>query len=462
MNKHYPLLIVGAGPAGLSAATLAANHGLECAVLDEQPAPGGQIYRNIEHIPDSTAQTLGPDYLHGRRIAEDFRHSGAKYFPETRVWSLNPEREIGLTRQNESRMITADAVLIASGAMERPIPFPGWTLPGVMQAGAGQILLKTAQLIPEKNVVLAGSGPLLLLLAWQYMRLGTDIAALLDTTPFSNTFSALPKLPKALRAFHYLSKGLTLQKDLKQAGVSIIPFVEKIAAIGDDQLEAIEYQKNGKIQRIETGLLLTHFGVIPHIWLSQAAGCQHRWDDYQQCWRPVTDRWGRTSLDSISIAGDNSGIFGAKSAEFAGQLAALACLHKAGKLSLAERDRLAKPIRQKQQKDRAIRPFLERYFHLPQQWLLADDDTLVCRCEEISAGAIRQVIQQGHDDSNQVKYFTRCGMGPCQGRQCALSVAQIVAAETGRSKTEVGIFRDRPPVTPINLKQLSVLNSENT
>lgn len=461
MKSHYSLLIIGAGPAGLAAATMAAKHGLDCAVVDEQPAPGGQIYRNIENIPDDTAKILGPDYLHGRQLTESFRQSSAEYYPETRVWSLNPACEIGLTHKNESRIITADNVLIASGAMERPLPFPGWTLPGVMQAGAGQILLKTAQLVPEKKVVLAGSGPLLLLLAWQYSRLGVEIAAILDITPFGNIFAALPKLPKALQAFHYLSKGMMLQKALKQAGVPIIAFVQKIEALGDDRLQAVVYQKNGKCHRIETDLLLTHFGVIPHIWLSQSAGCQHHWDDHQQCWHPLVDQWGHSSLDGIMIAGDTSGIFGARSAEYAGQLAALASLQKAGKLTSDQRDTLARPVFQQQRKDRAIRPFLERYFHLPQHFLLADDDTLVCRCEEISAGRIRQAIQQGHDDSNQVKYFTRCGMGPCQGRQCALSVAQIVSAETGCSMAEAGIFRGRPPVTPINLQQLSALKRED-
>lgn len=460
MNKHYPLVIIGAGPAGLAAATLATEQGLECAVLDEQPTPGGQIYRNIEHIPEKTAQQLGPDYSYGRHLTDAFRQSGAAYFPETRVWSLNAAREIGLTHNNQSRIITADNILIATGAMERPVPFPGWTLPGIMQAGAAQILLKTAQIIPDQPVVIAGSGPLLLLLAWQYSRLGVNIAAILDTTPSGNVINALPLLPKALPAYAYLQKGLVLQQALKQAGVPTIKTVQHIQATGHDHIEAVSYQKNGKTYLIETDLLLTHFGVIPHIWLTQAASCQHRWNDSQQCWQPVTDNWGHSSLDGIFIAGDSSGIYGAKSAEYAGRLSALACLFKVGKISHHQRDRLAKQDLKRLRTDRAIRPFLERYFRIPKSWLNPADDTMVCRCEEISAGQIRHAIAQGHDDSNQVKYITRCGMGPCQGRQCSLSVAHIVAAETGCRIADAGIFRGRPPVMPLTLQQLSGLDYE--
>jgi len=213
MNNHYQLLIIGAGPAGLAAATLASGQGISCAVLDEQPALGGQIYRSIESVPEQRAQQLGAEYLRGKQLVAEFRDSKAEYFPNTRVWSLNNEREVGVLHNDQSKIITADQILVASGAMERPVPFPGWTLPGVMQAGAGQILFKSAGVVPSNGVVLAGSGPLLLLLAWQYMNVGVEIKSILDVTPLSNHLQALPKLPRALLAHHYLTKGLVYQRD---------------------------------------------------------------------------------------------------------------------------------------------------------------------------------------------------------------------------------------------------------
>ncbi|MEA2093939.1 MAG: FAD-dependent oxidoreductase, partial [Pseudomonadota bacterium] len=166
MKDHYPLVIIGAGPAGLAAAVVATEHGLDVALLDEQPTPGGQIYRAMESIPAARAELLGTEYQRGRDLVSAFRDSGVEYFPDTQVWSLNHPREIGLLRGNTPAMITADQVLLANGAMERPVPFPGWTLPGVMNAGAGQILFKSHGIVPAAGVVLAGSGPLLLLLAW--------------------------------------------------------------------------------------------------------------------------------------------------------------------------------------------------------------------------------------------------------------------------------------------------------
>jgi len=456
VNNHYQMLVIGGGPAGLAAATIAANSGVSCALLDEQPAPGGQIYRAVEQAPELRAQLLGADYQRGKSLVENFRASRAVYFPNTSVWSVNEQREVGVNYQGDSRIITADHILIASGAMERPVPFTGWTLPGVMYAGSGQILFKSAGAIPEKGVVLAGSGPLLLLLAWQYMRAGVKIKAMLDMTPLGNRIMALPELPRALLAYQYLTKGMTLQRELKQAGVEIKNLVSDLRAEGDGQLERVCYRHRGREHTIETDLLMTHFGVIPHVWLTQAAGCRHLWNESQQCWHPQHDEWGATSIEGIFVAGDGAGIFGAKSAEYAGYLAGLQMSYAAGAVTRGERNQQAIVYRKAMKRDRHIRPFLESYFHIPREILaVQNNDTVVCRCEEITAGQIREAVANGHQDSNQVKYFTRCGMGPCQGRQCAQAVAHIVADAGGKSVSGQSCFRGRPPVTPLNLEQLA-------
>ncbi|NOQ13050.1 MAG: FAD-binding protein [Methyloprofundus sp.] len=461
MKNHYQLLIIGGGPAGLAAAVTAANQGVSCALLDEQPAPGGQIYRSIESVPEQRAQTLGAEYRRGKELAAAFRECNVDYFSETRVWSLNREREVGVLHKDKSKIITADQILVASGAIERPVPFPGWTLPGVMQAGAGQILFKSAGVIPDDGVVLAGSGPLLLLLAWQYMQVGVEIKAMLDVTPLSNNLLAMPKLPKALLAHHYLTKGLVYQRDLKRAGVVTKIAVSDLRAEGEDNLHAVCYRHLGREHRIETDLLMTHFGVIPHIWLTQAAGCKHQWDKSQQCWRPQHDKWGNTSIEGILVAGDGAGINGAKSAEHAGRLVALQALFALGVLSQEERNKQSANERKCMQSERHIRPFLEAYFAIPQTILATPDkDTIVCRCEEITAGQIREAVANSHADSNQVKYLSRCGMGACQGRQCANAVAHIVADAGGQPVSAKSHFRGRPPVAPLTLQQLASLEEQ--
>ncbi len=461
MKDNYQLVIIGGGPAGLAAATTAANQGVCCALLDEQPTLGGQIYRAIESIPKQRAQQLGDEYTRGKPLVTAFRESDTEYYPETKVWSLNKQREIGVLYKDEARIIQADQVIVASGAMERPIPFKGWTLPGVMQAGAGQILFKSAGVVPDNGVVLAGSGPLLLLLAWQYLHAGVDVKALLDVTPLSNHLLALPKLPKALLAHHYLTKGIGYQIELKRAGIPLLFGVSDLRAEGEGYLQKVSFKHFGKQKNIESELLLTHFGVIPHAWLTQSADCKHQWDDSQQCWRPEHDEWGNTSLDGIIVAGDGAGIHGARSAEHAGRLAGLEALFALGIISQTERNKQGIQDRKWMKDERYIRPFLEAYFKIPQSLLAtADNDTIVCRCEEVTAGQIRDAVKKGHDNSNQVKFFTRCGMGSCQGRQCSNAVAHIVADEKGESVEKMGHFRGRPPVAPLTLDQLACLNKE--
>ena len=278
MKEHYPLVIIGAGPAGLAAAVVAAEHGLDIALLDEQPSPGGQIYRAMESIPTERAELLGTEYQRGRNLVSAFRGCGVDYFPDTQVWSLNRKREIGLLRGKTPTMITADKVLLAGGAMERSVPFPGWTLPGIMNAGAGQIMFKSHGLVPADGVVLAGSGPLLLLLAWQYLHAGVKMQAILDLTPMRNHLRALPHLPRALLAGHYLTKGLAYKKDLKQAGISTLHNVSDLHAGGNEHLASVSFRHKRRQHSIETDLLLIHFGVTPHAHLSRVVGCRYDWD----------------------------------------------------------------------------------------------------------------------------------------------------------------------------------------
>ena len=347
--------------------------------------------------------------------------------------------------------------------MERPVPFPGWTLPGVMNAGAGQILFKAHGIVPADGVVLAGSGSLLLLLAWQYMHAGVNVKALLDVTPMVNHLYALPRLPRALLAHHYLTKGLAYKRDLKRAGISTWHNINALKAWGEDRLASVSFVHNGREQSVDTDTLLIHFGVIPNTQMSRVAGCRHLWDDSQQCWRPALDPWGNTSVDGILVAGDSGGIGGARAAEHAGRVAAYRVLYALGKLNRKERDRLARNDRRWMCDDLHVRPFLEAFFRISDDMLqVLDDDTVVCRCEEVTAGQVRAAVAGGHHDSNQVKFLTRCGMGPCQGRQCADVVSHIVASSTGKPVSAIGHYRERPPVNPLTLGQLAELYPEET
>lgn len=460
MKDRYPLVVIGAGPAGLAAATIAAEQGVETVLLDEQPAPGGQIFRNIEAIGDARARRLGEEYVRGAGLVRALRGSGAQWSGETSVWSLSRGCELGISHRGRARLVQADQVIVATGAQERPVPFPGWTLPGVMNAGAGQILLKQSGVVPSDGVVLAGSGPLLLLLAWQYLNEGVAVRAVLDVQPLSNWLRAAPHLPGALMAHHYITKGLGYKRDLKRAGVRALHGIQDLRAVGGDRVHAVEYIHRGRLARIDTDLLMCHFGIVPQTHLSQAAGCAHRWDRAQQCWRPVTDRWGATDIDGIAVAGDGAGIGGARTAEHAGRLAALDARRRLGVLDLEERDRLSRQDLRWMKDELRIRPFLDAMFRPPDLMLThPTDEEVLCRCEEITAGDIRTALEEGHTSPNAVKFFTRCGMGPCQGRQCADPVARLVAFEIGRDPADVVPYRVRPPVKPVTIGQIAELEA---
>ena len=462
MQSSVDLAIVGAGPAGLAAASTAAAHGLKVAVVDEQPAPGGQIYRNIENvIAQRPAQlaTLGPDYAAGFDLVREFRASGATYLPLTSVWQIDGERNVFTRSAGRAARLQAKQVLIATGAMERPVPVPGWTLPGVMTCGAAQTLLKSAALVPRGRVVLAGSGPLLLLIARQLARSGVAVAAVLETR--TRPWRALPHLLKFALAPEYFAKGLALIGALRRAGIPYRRGVSDLRVIGGERAEGVEYRWQGALHNERADLVLLHQGVVPNGNLAWSLRCEHAWHDAQRCFRPVTDAWGSTSVPGVMVAGDSGGIVGARGAEFSGRLAALAAARDAGRIDAADCDRRAEPIRHVLAQHLAARPFLDALYS-PDAALLAprDADTVVCRCEEVAAGEIRRLVtEQGCPGPNQMKSFTRCGMGPCQGRLCGLTVVELIAECRGVPVSDVGYYRIRSPVTPLTVGEIANLDA---
>jgi NADPH-dependent 2,4-dienoyl-CoA reductase/sulfur reductase-like enzyme len=454
----HDAIVIGAGPAGLAAATLLAQHGADAVLIDEQPAPGGQIYRGVETAPPALRNLLGSDYEHGARLAETFRASGAAYRPSSAVWNVTPQREVWLTRAGRSEHLQARAIIVATGAMERPVPLPGWTLPGVMSAGAVQIMLKSG--IAAQGAVLAGSGPLLYLLASQLIDAGARPSALIDTASAANRRAALRHLPHAVHGggLRYLLKGIGLVGHLRAEGVAIHRHATDLRLEGTTAVEAIAFRSGGEARRIATSLVALHEGVIPSQQMTRALGCAHSWDSIQHCFRPDTDAWGNSSVDGVLVAGDGAGIGGAWAAEHAGRLAALEVLRRIGRLDAAKRDGLAGPERRGREDHLAIRPFLDALCAPPEAVRNPPDETIVCRCEEITAGAIRAVVAQGCQGPNQAKAFLRVGMGPCQGRMCGPVVTEVIAAARGIAPDQVGYFRIRPPLKPVTVGELAGLD----
>ncbi len=449
------IAIIGAGPAGMAAAIAARKHGASVVLLDEQCAAGGQIYRGITNAPAGRLDIFGPDYGAGATLARDFAASGARHIIGASVWQVTAERQVHYLLDGSVRSVQAGRVLLCTGAMERPFPIPGWTLPGVLTAGAAQILLKGSGLAPSQPVVLAGCGPLLYLLGWQYVRAGVPIAAIVDTTDGTDYRRAIRHAGGALAGWRYLTKGLALMAALKKAGIPFYKGATDLHVLGEGQAKGLGFVSGGIRREIDSPLVLLHQGVVPNTQFSWSLRARHEWDDAQLCWSPVTDTWGELDVPGIFVAGDGGGIGGARVAALQGELAGLAAASQIDRLTADARDRLAAPLRAEMREHLFIRPFLDALYRPKKANRIPADTTIVCRCEEVTAGDIRSYVALGCTGPNQVKSFGRCGMGPCQGRQCGLTVTEVIADACGLPPEQIGYFRIRPPIKPITLGELA-------
>jgi thioredoxin reductase/bacterioferritin-associated ferredoxin len=458
MSSHYDVIVIGAGPAGLTASSCLAEMGLKVLTLDEQNRIGGQIYRNIENASEQNLQKMGEDYRRGLQLGKRFKKSSAEYINSATVWNVEPEGRVCYSRDGVSERITSNYIIIAAGAMERPVPIPGWTLPGVMGAGAVNGLAKEADLSPSGPVVLAGSGPLLLLEAALLIEKKTEIAAILETTPKIPSAKILPHLPKALLGTGFLLKGVKMLQDIRKSKVPHYKGITNLKAVGETALTSVEADYGTKKLNFPAELLLLHFGVLPETHIYRLLKCHMEWDENHRYWYPHTDKWGRTNFEKIFAAGDGTTVRGALAAEYKGELAALEVAQCLGIIPDYERNRLAASIQEALKEDGYPRPLIDAFFAFNPKHFAFEDETILCRCENISIGDVRAIVRQGVTDLNEVKAITRCGMGPCQGRMCGPALGEIVAAELNCSIPRAGLLTIRPPLKQIPLEEVAAMD----
>jgi NADPH-dependent 2,4-dienoyl-CoA reductase/sulfur reductase-like enzyme len=453
-RETYDVVVIGAGPAGLAATATAAGAGLTTLLLDENAGPGGQVWRAISSTPVKDKAVLGRDYWAGAEIAQAARDSGAEIIHRATVWSLDRNLELGISVTGGSAFVRARRVILATGSQERPFPIPGWTLPGVMTAGAAQTMLKSSGLVPDGRTILAGQGPLLWLLAAQILRLGGRIDRVLDTTPRGNYLAAAPHA-LAFMTSPYFIKGLAMMREVR-AKVPVVKGVTELTAGGDSQLASVTYVAAGRRETVPADLLLLHQGVVPNVNLAMAAGVEHHWDELQLCWSPVLDANGASSVTGIAIAGDGAGIGGMQAAVWRGRLAAHAAVTALLPDATARLPAIA-TLRSALARAERGRRFLDTLFQPAKQFRIPTGDTIVCRCEEITAQDVRDSVAIGATGPNQLKAYRRTGMGPCQGRLCGLTVTELMAEARGKTPQEIGYYRLRAPVKPIMLSELAAL-----
>ncbi|NRP70910.1 Hydrogen cyanide synthase subunit HcnB [Ensifer psoraleae] len=451
------VIVIGAGPAGMTAAIQAAEFGLSVLVLDEQPAPGGQRFRDIEMAERQAKRNggvLDKDDAHGALIARRFRESGVTYLAQASVWDVAADPlEVSYLHQGSSFSVRPEAVVVATGALERPVPIPGWMLPGVMTAGAAQLMLKTSGRIPEGRVALLGCGPLLLLAAKQLLAAGADVVALLQTTALVDLLRAAPYLPSAFLAPKVLLQGLRLLG--RTTGINGVASLQGARILGKDSVTGVEYTVGGRTAALNCDVVLLHFGVVPNTQITQLVRADHVWNDRQLCWQPVTDVWQETSIPNVMVAGDGRGIFGADAAGISGRLSVLNIAYRRGAIPEATKDRIARDLRGKHERLARARAFMDIAYRPPASFLRPNADVILCRCEEVLGRDIQAAVANGASGMRRLKAHTRAGMGVCRGQMCSMATSAILSEQLGAELGRLEPASVRPPLRPLTAGQLA-------
>ncbi|AKU21569.1 FAD/NAD(P)-binding oxidoreductase [Massilia sp. NR 4-1] len=385
MKRNFDVIVIGAGPAGLAAAGAAAAHGASVAIVDDNPYSGGQIWRG-----GAAAQQDG----RARRLWSELQARQATVLQQTRVLYAPEAGKLLLQMPQQAQVVGYRRLVLATGARELLLPFPGWTLPGVSGAGGLQALAKGGYPVQGKRVVVAGSGPLLLAVAATLQEKGAIVSAIVEqagSTQLARFALGLFTTPEKLKQAIQLGRKLGNVPYYRNSHIS--------AAHGAGMLESVSVRHGSRDERWPCELLACGYGLLPNTELAASLGCTLRGQAVQ------ADEWQQTSQPNIFCAGESTGIGGVDLALVEGRIAGLAAVERQDEASrhFAERTRWQR-----------FAARLERGFALrPELRALADDDTIVCRCEDVCHGALKE-----HQSWRSAKLHTRCGMGPCQGRIC--------------------------------------------
>ena len=458
---RVPLAVVGAGPAGLAATAAAAAAGVPVLLLDPAARPGGQYHRREPRAfgardPHALSPSGRDWHARAERLLADplvTHRAGAT------VWAAQHRGDgVLLATDDAAGEVVADAVVLATGAHERVLPFPGWTLPGVLTVGGAQALLKGQGVLPGRAVVVAGAGPLLLPVSAALARAGAGLVAVCDAGDPRRWLAGGPRgLPPAK-----LAEGASAVATLARHGLAVRPRTAAVRARGDGRVEEVELARLDARWRVVPGserwvaadALATSHGFVPDLGLALALGCRPAAGPTPSAPPGVAvDAYQATGVSGVWAAGEVTGIGGADVAAREGTTAGLAAARAVGG---AVADDALEAAAAHRRADRAFLTALGAVLDVPDGWVgWMAPETVVCRCEEVPLGRIDDAIaHRGARDVRSVKLTTRCGMGRCQGRMCGANVAGVVAARTGAPAPDAAALERRPVLAPVPLGRL--------
>ena len=444
------VVIVGAGPAGVRCAEALVAQGLRPVVVDESMRDGGQIYRRQPEGFRRTGETLyGSEARKAASLHATFDRLQDRidYRPRTLAWNVAADK-LHVIRDGLAEAVPWDALVLCPGAVDRLLPVPGWQWAGTFTLGGAQVALKGQACAIGRRTVFAGSGPLLYLAAAQYAEAGADVAAVLDTSTFAQSFRALPGLA-AKPAL--LAKGAGLLAGLRRRGIPVRRGIRPVAIEGDADhgVRGFAWREGAAgARRVDCDAIALGWHLRPETQLAELAGCEFAWDALTGQWLPRVDEDGRIATPRVYLAGDGARVLGADAAEDNGRLAALAAL---ADLGLPVDPSQPPRLRERLTHHRRFADALARAYPWPGHLAASlPDEALVCRCEGLTAGQLRETAKDpGADEINRAKALMRVGMGRCQGRYCGHAAAEVLAAASGCPPDAVGRLRVQAPVKPI-------------
>ena len=453
------IVIVGAGPAGLTAALHLARAGRSVLVLDERPQPGGQYLKPIAPSHTEAGPPLDRQFALSQRLRGDVAGSGAVVWQDASVWAAFAPDELCVMAAGRHRVVRARHLVLAPGAYERPVPIPGWTLPGVMTAGAAQTLLRAYRVAPGQRIVVAGNGPLNVQLAAALCEAGVTVVALIEHAP-NPSRSVLAASRAALADPRLMAEGAAYLATVRRHGVPILWGSQVVAAEGDAHVTGCIVRGPDGTRRLLADTLVLGHGLIPSTDLARQLGCRHVFVDRGLGYlATVTSRDGRTSVPGVFAVGDGAVPGGAAVAMHRAVLTAEAILQTGGGTHLA-RPILARASRKLRRAERFQHALWTLFRAPPFDVAAIADDTIVCRCESVRAGRVRAVLTTEGADAGTAKRLTRIGMGSCGGRYCAATLARLVHAQGGAPPGEFALFAPRPSARPVPLAALAVEQPE--
>jgi len=452
------VLVVGGGPAGLAAAAKAAAAGLSVMLVDERVTLGGQIYKRMgPGFEVDNQRALGRDFAAGSDLIASVTAKGVSVRMRTAV--VDVDGLVATVCEDETRTSAVEArwIILAPGAYDRPVAFPGWTLPGVLTAGGAQTLVKTQRVLPGRKIVFAGSGPVALAFPAQLHHHGAQIALVCEAGPSPRVRDVAAMLVAAPGNLSLLRDAAGYRLELARARIPLKYRRIVVAAEGADRVESVTHASvgadwrviPGSEERVACDTLCLGYGFLPSVELLRLAGCALDEDEDRGGSVARLDEWMRTTVPGISAAGDGTGVEGSLVAVDEGRLAALGVALELGALSPAQVEPEAAALRRRLSRRRAFRGALSRMHRVGAGiYELATPDTVICRCEEVTRATLEPALAASAD-LGVVKGLTRAGMGLCQARNCGRTVAALIAARHGRPIGSVATATPRLPARPL-------------